>query len=244
MQPKGGDAAGGAAAAAAAAAPPEAGAAPSPPKRTLRQRVGLAMAWMGLDDAADYDGKPRDRWVPEEEANLISRLFFFFANSLVRKGARKHLEMGDLWDTAVKDEPDAVWGEFRRQLAATAKPDAPNGVLWRALWKSHGRVFVVSGALKVFHDGVMFLQPFILEQLLNTLAGDGDRYTALAWSFALLGAAVVEATTVNIYFNMLFRISLHVKTELLELLYRKSLRVSSAVKGAMGVGTVRPPRRS
>lgn len=32
--------------------------------------------------------------------------------------------------------------------------------------------------------------------------------------------------------------SLHMKTQLLELLYRKSLRVSSAVKSAMGVGPI------
>lgn len=32
--------------------------------------------------------------------------------------------------------------------------------------------------------------------------------------------------------------SLHTKTQLLEMIYRKSLRVSSAVKAALGVGPV------
>jgi hypothetical protein len=40
------------------------------------------------------------RWCPEEEAGWLSRLFFAFANSLVSKGAKKHLEQQDLWDTA------------------------------------------------------------------------------------------------------------------------------------------------
>ena len=217
-------------------------------------------------------------------------------------------------------------------------------MLWRALWRAHGRVFVVSGFIKLFHDGIMFVQPYILEQLLNRLTGPADRMVVLGLCFALLGAAMVEATTINIYFNMLFRwaawrwrgagcvtcvcvcvcacafvcvcvcvcgvcarvcahvcvcvcvcvcvwgerrvvrvfvcvrlcvcaymcvrvcvsvracvsdrhthththnlltarrTSLHVKTELLEMLYRKSLRVSSAVKSAMGVGTVRGGR--
>lgn len=51
----------------------------------------------------------------------------------------------------------------------------------------------------------MFSQPYILEQLLNHLAGASDKYIALGLAFALLGAAIFEALTVNVYFNMLFR---------------------------------------
>ena len=81
--------------------------------------------------------KPRDpraprraalsrRWCPEEQAGVLSKLFFFFANSLVRKGSQKHLEQSDLWDTAHEDEPQRLWSAFEQKLRSTASPTAPN----------------------------------------------------------------------------------------------------------------------
>lgn len=65
------------------------------------------------------------RWCPEEDAGWLSRLFFFFANSLVDKGARKHLEQSDLWDIADQDQPQRLWDRFKQQLQATANLKAP-----------------------------------------------------------------------------------------------------------------------
>eukprot|EP00775_Hariotina_reticulata_P001784 gene1784-2118_t len=178
------------------------------------------------------------RWCPEEEAGWLSRLFFAFANSLVSKGAKKHLEQQDLWDTAFQDDPARLWVNFEHHMQQTATPTAPQGVMWRALCRVHGRVFLLTAVMKVLHDLVMFAQPYILEQLLHHLSGASDRWFALGLALLMLVAALVEALTINVYFNYLFRISLHTKTELLEMLYRKSLRVSGAVKSAMGVGPI------
>ena len=47
--------------------------------------------------------------------------------------------------------------------------------MWRAVWKTHGTVFIWVGVLKVFHDLVMFLPSYILERLLHHLGEGGDR---------------------------------------------------------------------
>lgn len=77
--------------------------------------------------------------------------------------------------------------------------------MWRALYRVHGRVFAITGFIKLLHDLIMFSQPYILEQLLHHLTGARDKYVALGLAFALLGAALLEALTINVYFNMLFR---------------------------------------
>lgn len=95
----------------------------------------------------------------------------------------------------------------------TTTPNKKQGVMWRALWRVHGRAFILTGALKVVHDAVMFAQPFVLEQLLRQLGGGADapergrhsRLVALGLAFALLGAALGEALLVNVYFMRLFR---------------------------------------
>jgi ATP-binding cassette subfamily C (CFTR/MRP) protein 1 len=50
------------------------------------------------------------------------------------------------------------------------------GVLWRALWRVHARRLLLTAAVKVVHDLLMFLQPYILELLLHHLSsGARDR---------------------------------------------------------------------
>ena len=42
------------------------------------------------------------------------------------------------------------------------------------MWRKHGRVFLAAGLLKLVHDCVMFLGPFILQQLLIFLERGGS----------------------------------------------------------------------
>ena len=57
-------------------------------------------------------------------------------------------------------------------------------------------------------------------------------------ALAMAAANMVETTLQGFYFQLGFRISLNVKTALIDVLYRKSLRVHSATKGSMGIGAI------
>jgi hypothetical protein len=61
-------------------------------------------------------------------------------SGLIRLGYRKTLEQGDLWDVAAADAAQPVADAFLWNLAAA------DGVVWRAMWRTHGRAFVL-GAL-------------------------------------------------------------------------------------------------
>lgn len=135
------------------------------------------------------------RWCPEEDASWASRLFFAFVSSLMKMGAGSEMQQEDLWDVARRDEAAVVWARFERALGAV------NNSVWRAMVRAHVRTFWWTGALKVFHDVVMFAQPAILRQLLQHLAGPGERWTAMAWAAAMLGAAILEALSINMYFH-------------------------------------------
>lgn len=49
-------------------------------------------------------------------------------------------------------------------------------------------------------------------------------------SLALLTASALENLTINQYFHQLFRMSLHIKINMIEMLYSKSLRITSGAK--------------
>lgn len=93
--------------------------------------------------------------------------------------------------------------------------------MFQAIKRTIGPKFIWAGVLKILHDIVMFLNPFILEQLLNKLSAPGelDKSHTFGLAVAMLAAAVLETLTVNIYFHMLYHISLHLKVGTLIRLY-------------------------
>ena len=64
-----------------------------------------------------------DHWCPEEDASLLSKLFFAFCNSLMTLGAQKTLNQEDLWSLASCDEASAIVATFERNLEATKNPE-------------------------------------------------------------------------------------------------------------------------
>ena len=64
---------------------------------------------------------------------------------------------------------------FEAQLQGTANVmTAPQGVVWEAMAKQHGRVFAMAGIVKLVHDCIMFLGPVVLERLLKFLENGGS----------------------------------------------------------------------
>ncbi|KAL4446696.1 hypothetical protein ABPG77_007940 [Micractinium sp. CCAP 211/92] len=106
----------------------------------------------GADDAGEEEegaggGAPREgsagehrpagRWCPEEQAGFLSRLTFSYVGGLIRLGYRKTLNFDDLWDVAAEDGAASVSDAFQWSLAGA------DGVVWRAMWRTHGRTFII-----------------------------------------------------------------------------------------------------
>ncbi|MEW5309623.1 MAG: hypothetical protein WDW38_001500 [Sanguina aurantia] len=193
---------------------------------------------VGLDTSFGEGTGDRPRLCPEEQAGWLSMLFYNYANGLINTGLKKHLEHDDLWDVARWDDAGTVSSVYFANLKATAHPKAPQGVVWKAIFRTHGRLFAIAGAIKLVHDCIMFMSPFLLGRLLKHMGAGGSREVSLGLSFAILGVAVLENATVNVYFHILYRMSLHLKIDMIQLLYEKSVRVTSAVKSDMGVGAI------
>lgn len=181
---------------------------------------------------------PCDRWCPEENASCFSRLLFSFVDGLIRLGYRKHLAPDDLWDISVQDEASEVAQKFKDELRKTKYAHAPQGsVLW-TIARLQGRLFLVTGALKVVHDVIMFAMPALLQLLLTHLGNAGTHWGSLGIALAMFCLTVLETLTINQYFYMLSRASMHIKTGLIALLYDKVLRISTSAKSSIGVGTI------
>jgi len=191
-----------------------------------------------------YREYPSQKWIPEAQASWLSHALFLWVGGLLNLGAQKSLEHDDLWDIVPQDEASRVSASFQDQLQATQDDfggfdGAPRqGRVGKAMWKMHRQRFILAGIVKLIHDAIMFTGPFLLELLLKHVQSGGGGWIGLGYACALALSAVLETLTVNVYFHTLFRICLHLKTELVDMLYGKSLRISAAAKSEMGTGAV------
>jgi hypothetical protein len=60
------------------------------------------------------------RWCPEEYASILSRVFFFYTNSLMSIGSKKHLEPEDLWDLAEHHKASDLYDKYKKCMLDTA----------------------------------------------------------------------------------------------------------------------------
>jgi hypothetical protein len=188
-------------------------------------------------DASDGDGVGP---TPETRAGVASRLLFSYADPLVRAGAAKPLDTADLWPVAPADDAGVAASAFGAALEATASAGAPTGSVARGVARAYWRPFAAAGAIKLVHDGIMFLSPWLLRQLLRARAeaGGAGRGRAAWLAVALAVAGAIECLTVNVYFHKLFRVSLHMRAALVATLLDKGLRASPAARGRRGAGAV------
>lgn len=225
----------------------------------------------GTDDDDD-DNENGDS--PEDSASPLSMLLFSFATPLVALGSLKPLERGDLWPLSMRDRASKVARDFAARLRASSSSSSsssssmtsppsttakkkpshhPRGSVAAAAVSAHGRAFAVAGAIKLLHDVVMFLPPYLLERLLkhkadansgsenpdsNSSSSSSPRRNALLLALALAAAGAAEPLIINQYFHRLFRIQLHLKAQLVDCLFARALRCSVAARDRRSTGAV------
>eukprot|EP00884_Botryococcus_braunii_P012468 jgi/Botrbrau1/21221/Bobra.39_2s0022.1 len=186
-------------------------------------------------------GGPREpdggRWCPEEEAGGWGRLLFTYVTGLVEAGFVKPLQTEDLWDVARWDAADVVCNRFQAELAASRDPRrCPQGSVWTAMWATHGLRFLYAGVLKLTDTGLLLLGPLLLERLLHSLQAGGSRWVALGYAVLMFLVSLADTINNNQYMYQAMRIFLHLRAALIDMLYRKSLRLSLAARRAAGSG--------
>eukprot|EP00210_Caulerpa_lentillifera_P002714 g2594.t1 len=216
---------------------------PLQPSRSLWSRFRSLFTSRSPTQGFKRLGTSAGKWCPEEEAGFLSRFFFTYMNSLIDLGMTKHLVQEDLWDISDRDEAGTINEKFETQLKKTKDEiHRPQGSVLRALWGAFGRVFLFAGLVKIIHDLLQVMGPEILRQLLLHLRDKDSvvRYyeVGIGLAVAMLSASILQTLLVNYYFHILYRISLHIKSALVWMIYAKSLRISSAARSQFGIGKI------
>ncbi|KAF1320970.1 Abc transporter c family member 2, partial [Globisporangium splendens] len=189
---------------------------------------------------------------PISKASVLSYITASWLQPLVSLGARKVLELDDLWPVAREDSCDVLYENFMREYEAAMRPDAKakNGEAPKPPKISPFVIAIVSTFRRdltiVFINYFVYmfalaLQSYIAQAILDYL---NDRVNifhidngyVLAVMMTL--TSFIAITCLNIGFFISQRLGANLRTIVMDVIYRKSLRLSSGARQAYTTGEI------
>ncbi|ESN92614.1 hypothetical protein HELRODRAFT_95925 [Helobdella robusta] len=103
--------------------------------------------------------------------------------------------------------------------------------------------FVKGGLFMFFYDCIIFINPFLLNALLNFVSQVGDPETKQTWhgfifAFGMLFASLFGVLCMHHHFNFTYTVGLRLRTALTSAIYRKSLTISQNARRSATVGEI------
>ncbi|KAI9148595.1 ATP-binding cassette glutathione S-conjugate transporter ycf1 [Blastocladiella emersonii ATCC 22665] len=192
---------------------------------------GTASAEDGEDNDDDDDDDSLAS--PEETANIFSRLSFWWLTALMQKGRRQVLVHDDLWKVPATESTNYNHSRFEanwnRELHAHAGQQPS---LLRVLVQTFGPAFALAALLKFAQDSLAFLQPQLLQRLINHKSpGEGGLIAV-----GMLLTAFAQSMFINQYFQLCMVLGMRIRTALSSAIYHKALKLSLSAKGTHSTG--------
>lgn len=111
--------------------------------------------------------------------------------------------------------------------------------LMTALWRTFKTPFLVAGLLCLFYDFILFINPFLLNQLLDFVrSGDGFTWHGCVYSAGMFLASISGMICMSHSFNLLYTAGMRAKTALTTAIYRKALTISAKERQSSTVGEI------
>lgn len=181
-------------------------------------------------DADDPSVRPA---FPEASAPWTSRIVFGWARQLLREGAARELNEGDIW-AAGEDDKAEVCAE-RLQQALKKHPDS----LFRAMFSANWKVYASAGLFRIAWLGALITQVMCLREVVATVsaaetaavtpdATPVEMFPGLWYALGLGAAAYVQPVMMNNLFFWSVRVGLRSRGAVSVLLFRKATRLSLA----------------
>ncbi|KAF8364170.1 hypothetical protein PRIPAC_91093 [Pristionchus pacificus] len=190
----------------------------------------------------------------ELDSSFINRLTNWWFTPVQIRGAKKDLEMDDIFD--LNPGSKSVWLAAlfekywinqmkdyieKRHLAEKAgdaiMPVEPS--LIKALFRMFKYEFLSATMYKLISDTLLFVNPFLLNELI-TFVSDAEAPFWQGLSYAILMFVVSESRSIilNQYNSIMMRMGMKLQTALTAAVYRKTLRLSASARRKKTVGEI------
>ncbi|KAJ3158315.1 hypothetical protein HDU86_003024 [Geranomyces michiganensis] len=168
-------------------------------------------------DAMTGPGRP---YWKEANASVFSKMFFFWLDSFIRKGARQSLEAEDLWDLQETDRSAHINANFKDIRKAY-----PQRSLFRDLISCVKWLLACQLTCGALYSFLSLSGPFFLNLLIGWVA-DPDRVTTTGWLllFGMTFTGIARAIIAGQMYYIGRRASLRIRGVVVEEVYTKALR--------------------
>lgn len=215
-----------------------------------------------FDDDFDFEHKP----CPELSCSFPSWLFFSWCDGMVVRGYRTNLERKDLWSLNPSDKTKAIFPIFERHwqkeikkskckmissmrngyqsykrqdsYAATSEFKVKQPSILKVLFKSFGWLYLMGTFLKLISDLFLFVNPMLLDLLINFVEGDEPQWRGFLYAGLMLTVAIINLVTMGRSSHFCYLVAMRIRSALIATIYRKALRLSSSAKRDYTLGEI------
>ncbi|GFO41988.1 multidrug resistance-associated protein 4 [Plakobranchus ocellatus] len=172
------------------------------------------------------------RACPYDQANVLSKLTFWWMNALFRLGYKDELTEDNICDTSVEDGSSKLESLLKRYWKEEVQKHSEEGKpsLFRAVLKAFKWQWIPPGLMALAFESIKVVQPFLIGQLVSYFNKEKDAVsTSTAYGLgAGLGLSAILLAILNpMYFFIMQHIALRMKIAVGALIYRKVLSLST-----------------
>ncbi|KAM9609982.1 ATP-binding cassette sub-family C member 4 isoform 6-T7 [Trichechus inunguis] len=183
---------------------------------------------------------------PLQDANLCSRVFFWWLNPLFKIGHKRRLEEDDMYSVLPEDRSEHLGEELQGywdKEVLRAEKDAQKPSLIKAIIKCYWKSYLVLGIFTLIEESIKVIQPLFLGRIINYFE-NYDPSDSAALHTAYVHATVLTVCTLflailhHLYFYHVQCAGMRLRVAMCHMIYRKALHLSNAALGKTTTGQI------
>ncbi|XP_038615214.1 multidrug resistance-associated protein 4 isoform X2 [Tachyglossus aculeatus] len=183
---------------------------------------------------------------PLKDANLCSRIFFWWLNPLFSTGHKRKLEEDDMYSVLPEDRSKTLGEELQGywdKEILRAKNEARKPSLTKAIIRCYWKSYLVLGVFTLIEESTKIAQPLFLGKVISYF----EKYEppdpeALGWAYgytaALTGSTLILALLHHLYFYHVQCAGMKLRVAMCHMIYRKALRLNNSALGKTTTGQI------
>uniref|UniRef100_A0AAA9TFS8 Multidrug resistance-associated protein 4 n=1 Tax=Bos taurus TaxID=9913 RepID=A0AAA9TFS8_BOVIN len=183
---------------------------------------------------------------PLQDANLCSRLVFWWINPLFKIGHKRRLEEDDMYSVLPEDRSQHVGEELQGywdQEVKRAEKDAREPSLMKAIIKCYWKSYLPFAVFKLFEETFRVLLPRYFEDLLTHFqkfdpSDSGVLFKTYGYTAVLNLCLFIWSILVHFCFYYVQRVGMRLRVAMCHMIYCKTLRLSNSAIGKTTTGQI------
>ncbi|KAJ2081617.1 hypothetical protein H4R24_002194, partial [Coemansia sp. RSA 988] len=178
---------------------------------------------------------------PEEHANIFSRYTYTWVGSLLEKGCRQQLQLGDVWKLSGQYRPDVVNRRFQQSWKREIRTG--NSSLFRTTICTYWAIWSTAAICELVRTASMFIRCEIFLWLIEFAAKyDTDQGQPIEYGYFYAVLLFVVDCIQNVSFRLRCthaqRIRTLIRTSYMMAIYQKTLVLSSDARKDYDIGSI------